>query len=327
VQVNYFPSKVLRRLYFSPKMRVRLREVMCHIDLLHTHSVFLWPTWAAANEARAQNVPYIVSPRGMLVSDLIERKSSFLKKAWIALIEKKNLLHASGVHVTSSLEAMELARLNIRPERVFEIPNGVDLPDPSASNDRWTGSGAERQLPTLPGEYVLFLGRINWKKGLDRLVAAMRFAPSQQLVMAGVDDEQYWNSLQEKATLSGVAKQITYVGPVWGQSKQRLLSGASILVLPSYSENFGNVVLEAMACGVPVIVTPEVGVAGIVEATQSGLVVEGQPEKLGKEIDRLMQDRSRRATMGENGKVVAATQFSWDAVAEKMERAYLEAIG
>jgi glycosyltransferase involved in cell wall biosynthesis len=90
VHVRYFPSKRLRRLYWSPPMARALNADIAGFTVVHLHSVFLWPTWAAASSARNARVPYLISPHGMLVKDLIKRRSRLLKSAWIKLIEKKN---------------------------------------------------------------------------------------------------------------------------------------------------------------------------------------------------------------------------------------------
>src|SRR5207302_173516 len=130
--------------------------------LLHLHSVFLWPTWAAARAAKKAGVPYLISPRGMLVRELIERRSRLVKSAWINLIEKTNLENASAIHTTSELEAEELGRFGWRLPRIATVPNGID-DDVAAGEVSADGKemGAERPL-------ILFLGRISWKKGVER---------------------------------------------------------------------------------------------------------------------------------------------------------------
>src|SRR5262245_22469360 len=110
VHVRYFPSRILRRLFWSPPLARALRSDCADFDIVHVHSVFLWPTWAAARLARKARIPYLISPRGMLVKDLIERRNRLVKSAWIKLIERKNLESASGIHVTSALEREELER-------------------------------------------------------------------------------------------------------------------------------------------------------------------------------------------------------------------------
>jgi len=101
-----------------------------------------------------------------------------------------------------------------------------------------------------------------------------------------------------------------------------LLQHADFLVLPSYSENFGNVVLEAMLAGRAVLVTPEVGVAAVVRDANAGVVVEGDPASLGRVMARLAADPALRATLGANGHALATTRFTWDVVAGQMEALY-----
>ena len=118
VHVRYFPSKVLRRLYWSPPLARALRSHVAGFTVVHLHSVFLWPTWVAARTARKVRTPYLISPRGMLVKKLIEMKSKFAKAAWIKLIERGNLESASAIHVTSAIEAEELQRFGWRLPRI-----------------------------------------------------------------------------------------------------------------------------------------------------------------------------------------------------------------
>lgn len=302
VQVHYFASE-LRRLYVSRSMRRALARDAGAFDLVHLHSVFLWPTWAAARAARNAGVPYIVSPRGMLVPELIERKSSLAKRAWIALIERRNLANAAAIHFTARREWDDAARLGVPLPSPFIVPNGVDLPPP-AHEER-----DERLL--------LFLGRVNWKKGLDRLVDAMRLVDAR-LVVAGPDDDGYTATLRARAD-----DRVEFRGPVAGAEKDALLRRAAALVLPSISENFGNVVLEAMASATPVIVTPAVGLADDVRASGAGIVSEPDPPSLAAAIETLLGDPSLRAEMGRRGRALAEERFTWERVAAAMDAAYV----
>ena len=105
VQIRYFPCPLLRRLYWSPALGRALRHEIGEFRIVHLHSVFLWPTWAAARAARNAGVPYVLSPRGMLVKDLIARRSRLAKSAWIRLIERSNVEQAAALHLTSQLES------------------------------------------------------------------------------------------------------------------------------------------------------------------------------------------------------------------------------
>lgn len=311
IRVHYFPSHRMRRLYYAPRMKTFLERHVAGYDIVHTHSVFLWPTAAAARAARLRSRPYVVSPRGMLVRGLIERRSTLLKRGWIRLVERRNIEGAAAVHVTSAAEGADLLSLGLAPRRMFEIANGVDLP---------AASSPQREKD-LPQRYVLFLSRISWKKGLDRLVEALRGAPGVHLVVAGNDDEGHWAAVEAKAKLLGVHERVRFIGFVEGDRKERVLAGADLFVLPSYSENFGNAVLEAMSHGVPVVVTPEVGLAAAIREYGAGMVVEGDPEALGPAIASLMNDPARRRELGERGRTAAA-RYSWASVAEQMEAQY-----
>lgn len=298
VNVHYFPSP-LRRLYYSPGMRRALRDVG-DFDVVHLHSVFLWPTYAAARAARKAGKPYIVSPRGMLVPELIAKKSSLAKRAWIRVVETRTFLHSSIVHFTSHREREDARRTGIPIPGAVIIPNGVEL-----SLDRLLERGSE----------LLFIGRINWKKGLDRLIEAMRLLPEARLTIAGNDEENYRVTLPH-------AENVRFIGPVSGEAKDELLRRAAALVLPSYSENFGNVVLEAMAVGAPVVVTPEVGLAAEVERSGAGVVTPNDPPTLAAALRALLADPARRAEMGRRGRAVVEARYTWERVAAQMEELY-----
>lgn len=322
VKVWYFPVPILRRLYWSPTMSKALWQRVGSFDVVHTHSVFLWPTWAAARVARHQHVPYVIAPRGMLVRDLIRRKNRWVKRVWIALIERWNLANAALVHFTSRLEAEEAATLGLSIRKSCIVPNGLDMP----TLDRTFHENLSAGMTAGGKPFLLFLGRINWKKGLDRLIAALPRVPDCQLLIAGNDEEHYQPELETLAVRTGVRERISFVGPVYGEDKTTLFRRALMLVLPSYSENFGNVVLEAMAAGCPVAVTPEVGAADIVRESGAGAVLDGNPAKLGAGICTLIADPAALKSMGEKGREFVSHRYTWEAVCIQMEEAYRQAI-
>lgn len=322
VTVWYFASERPRRLYWSPGMARALTERMSEFELAHLHSIFLWPTSAAARAARRSAVPYVVAPRGMLEKGLIRRKSRFTKSAWIALVERTNFEHAAGIHVTSRREAAEAEAFGFRLPPIFHVPNGVDV----AGSPSRSAASTHVQALLDRGPYLLFLGRLSWKKGLDRLLAALRNLPAIHLVLAGPDEENLQSRLTSQAGHYGITTRVTFTGPVYGNDKSVLLAHAQALVLPSYSENFGNVVLEAMASGCPVIVTPEVGTADIIEEAGAGKVVPGDPDLLAAGIADLLVDPALRSVMGQRGRNAVANFYTWEAVAQRMESAYSAAL-
>ena len=300
VNVRYFPS-TFPRLYWSPAMRTQLAAAVKTYDVVHIHAVFLWPGAAAAHAARKAGIPYLISPRGMLVPELIRQKSRVVKTLWLGLVERRGFAGASGIHFTSQLEWDDAKRVGLPLPSPFVAPNGIDLePRPAVSRDDRT---------------LVHLGRINWKKGLDRVIAVLPDLPGVRFVVAGNDEEDLTPRLRELAQKCGVADRVEFPGPVYGTAKNELLARAALFVLVSTSENFGNAVLEALAMETPVVLSRGVGLADDVVRAGAGVI--------GLEsIEELLRDAERRAEMGRKGRALVESRFSWPRVAEEMEEAY-----
>ena len=148
VKIRYFASPALRRLSWAPTLAHALRSEIDGADAAHLHSIFLWPTWAAARLARQAQVPYVISPRGMLVKKLIKSRHRLLKSAWISLIERTNLERAAAIHVTSAVEAAALAAFGFHLNQVMTVPNGADeVAGSSPSRRSRNGSIAPLMVP------------------------------------------------------------------------------------------------------------------------------------------------------------------------------------
>jgi glycosyltransferase involved in cell wall biosynthesis len=318
VKVWYYPVQ-FRPLWYSRGMARKLRETVAYFDVVHLHSIFLWPTMAAAREAERRRVPYVAAPRGMLVKDLFAKKRRVIKWLWFYLCEKRTLERASAIHATSDLEVDEARRFKLKRPRFVVIANGVTM----EAADLATTAPERCDEVIGPKRYVLFVGRINWKKGLDRLVKSMALVSTDvQLVIAGNDEGGYRADVEAIARECGVVDRVVFTGPVDGSAKAKLFTNASVLALPSYSENFGNVVLEAMACGCPVLVTPEVGLASVVRDTRAGLVADGEPSVLARALSSILGDVESAREMGRRGRETVQSEFGWDAIATKVEELY-----
>jgi glycosyltransferase involved in cell wall biosynthesis len=319
VIVRYFASNRMRRLAFAPSLARALQRAMPGADAVHLHSVFLWPTWAAARLARKSQAPHVISPRGMLVKELIASRHRAIKSAWISLIEKPNLECASAIHTTSTHEAAELAKFGWRLPRLAVIPNGVDdvdgAPAVKPSADVAALAGAE--------PLILFFGRIAEVKGLDRLLHGFARTSRGNLAIVGTDYEHMASRLARLAKELNIAERVRIVPrTVAGADKEFVFAAARAFVLPSYSESFGNSVLEAMLRGLPVIITPEVGAAEIVREAGGGIVVDGDAVPLGRAIDRLVDEAGLARTMGEAGRRHVRNHYGWPSVAARMEAFY-----
>lgn len=322
VSVHYFPTGLGRRLFRSPRMKARLQKEIASADFVHLHYIFVWPTLAAARLARSQSVPWCVSPHGALVPELVKRKSRWVKSAWLSLFKQQTLERAAFIHATSNLEADDARRFGYDLPPLSVVPLGVDIPALKAAHDVPT----DVPLQAGQGPLLLFLGRISWKKGLDRLLPALARIPTARLVVAGNDEENLTSRLISLARSIGVADRVVFAGPVYGEEKMALLSSASLLVLPSYSENFAMVVLESLAVGRPVAVTAEVGLAPIVKAAGAGEIIPPEPTAMGDALAELVKDTARLNDMGRRGRELVESCYSWDRVAQEMETAYTQAI-
>ncbi len=316
VAVNYFPSRYLRRLYFSAALGRALRTAMQRVDIVHLHSVFLWPTLAAARGAEAAQVPYVLSPRGMLVRELIRRRSPWVKQLWIRLVETRTVARAAAMHFTSSVEQREFEALGLPFRRALVLPNGhTPAVEPA--------QGLTPAMAGLaPADTVLFLSRMSWKKGADRLIRAARHVPQANFVFAGGDEEGLVPQLEALARTEGVAHRVRFIGAVYGDIKQQWYRQAALLVLPSLSENFGNVVLEALAEGCPAVLTPEVGLAQSADQAGCAAVTSGEPVPLAQAINALLGAPERRRQMSERGRLFVEREYSWAGVARQMETEY-----
>jgi glycosyltransferase involved in cell wall biosynthesis len=256
----------------------------------------------------------------MLIRDVIRRKNPLIKTAWINLVERATLARAAGLHVTAELEGDEIRALNLPiPDVVSCVPNGLDWP--------------ARHLPlsatpyaALPRHYALFLSRISWKKGLDRLINAWKAVPELPLVIAGNDEEGYRPKLESLARSLGLADRVIFTGPVSDEHKWALYERAELFLLPSYSENFGMVVAEAMAMACPVIVTPDVGLARLVESEGAGVVTGNDPANLAAAVMGLLADEARRREMGRRGRELVLRHLGWATVVEHMESMYISVL-
>lgn len=320
VEVRYCPVGRPRRITRAPAMRGELARLLPEVDLVHLHAVWQWPTWLGARAAHRAGVPYLLSPHGMLVEELIARKSPLAKKAWLALIERRTLARAAAIHVTSALEAEAIRALGLDLSPLVEVPNGVDLPDPLPSEreaeDAWE--------PYPRGRRLLFLGRISWKKGIDRVIRALVDVPDAVLRIVGNDECGTTSELEALAREIGVGDRVDFAGPEHGSGKWALLAGADLLVLPSLNENWGIVVSEALGVGTPVVASAGVGAAELVRRHELGAVVDGSAASLAVAIRELLAAPERRRDMGERAKRVIGHNFTHAAVARAMVDVYAQ---
>jgi glycosyltransferase involved in cell wall biosynthesis len=249
-----------------------------------------------------------------------------IKSAWIALIERSSLEQAAAIHATSAIEAGEIQKFGWRLPRIAVVPNGVDAIGRDARQDACQDAPAA-DIAALAGQQplVLFFGRLAQVKGLDRLLRAFARTRRGTLAIVGNDYEGLAAGLADIARQLKIDDRVRIVPrTITDAEKECMFAAARVFVLPSYSESFGNVVLEAMQRGVPVIVTPEVGAADVVKESGGGLVAGGDAQSLGAAIDRLTENAAQSAAMGQAGRAHVSERYGWQSVAARMEALYGE---
>lgn len=308
----YFPRQ-LRFYTFSWPLSVWLSNHVSDFDLLHIHALFSFAALPASYWATRRGVPYIVRPLGTLNEWGMRHRRPWLKKASFRLIESRILKHAAMVHYTSDQERHEAETLGVTGASAV-IPNA--LSDPSTE----VFSGAfRRRYPQLRGRrIILFLSRLDQKKGLGLLLRAFADvhlqAPDAALVIAGDGQDQFAQQLRAETRTLGIAEHILWTGFLTGEDKQAAFADAVMYVLPSYSENFGIAVAEAMAAGLPVVVSDQVGIHGDIADAAAGLVVRCEVGDLTQAMLRLLNDAALGVSLGRNGKHLAAAKYSQNAV-------------
>jgi glycosyltransferase involved in cell wall biosynthesis len=173
---------------------------------------------------------------------------------------------------------------------------------------------------------VLFLSRFDRKKGLELLLPAFaevrREFPDAALALAGSGDEVLLGELKEQARNLGIAENISWTGFLKGEAKGAAFADADVFVLPSWSENFGIAVVEAMAAGCPVVVTDQVAIHGDIAQSGAGYVTTCDSAAIAGALGRVLADSAARSTIGNKGKCLTQIHYSPAAVTSKLVAAY-----
>lgn len=320
--IRYFRCSPFRRYKFSLDLLRWLNQHAPEFDIAHLHALFSPVISGAATVARRRQLPYILRPLGTLdPADL--RKKQQLKQIYTAVWERANIAGAAAIHFTSPQEAKISERFGVETRDLI-IPLGVQLPQQGRP------VGEVRQQLGIPRDrpLVLFLSRIEPKKGLNLLLPALEKLLAEGLdfhfVLAGSNpqDPEYEAQIRSQVETSAIADRTTMTGFVTGEYKLSLLQEADIFVLPSYYENFGIAVAEAMAAGTAVCISRGVYIWEDVLAAGAGWVGDCEVESLADLLREAISNPGECHQRGLKGKAYAATHYSWDAIAREAIQAY-----
>lgn len=300
---------------FSPwaSSRVSLWIREHHPHIVHIHGVFAWISSVACRQCWAGRIPYIMEPYGVYDHKCFRSHLWPLKVAYHYCFTLRELHRCARIRVASNQEGMPFrksARLN---RKVAVIPYGVVIPDDSI-DQRYSSE----MSPT-----VVYLSRITKKKRPEWVVLACERVrnsyPNLRLVIAGSDDG-HLSALNRIVQQNSRGEWVSVLGFAAGEEKRQLLQRASVFVLPSRDESLGAVVLEAMAHGVPVVVTPGVAAHEYVDAAACGLTVEDSIEAVAEGIRKVLQ--SDRDELGRRGRAYVAEHLTWPAIVERLDELY-----
>lgn len=324
---------------FSLPMIKALKRNLKAVDIVYIVAIWNYPIAAAAYYCRKYKKPYIISPRGLLYPYTTGKKS-WKKWPYYHFIAKRDLKGATTIHYTTEDEAEKChASLGLKSKAIV-IPNGIDM---SEFKDMPSKESVRERYPILKGKKViLFLSRINWKKGLDILVRAFSMLAKERndvhLLIVGNDESEYsekvkgWirrcgmnyvdYGVKEQAGGDRQEAKVSFTGILKGREKLEAYAGTDLFVLPSYSENFGMAVIEAMVCGVPVVISNKVGIYIEVEKNKAGIVVDTDAESLYQGIKLLLENPEFKKEIVINGRKLVEEYYYVNKVADKMMKLY-----
>lgn len=308
----------LQRAFFAPSLWPALRHAVAGFDLVHTHMVWDFPPIAGAVAARRAGVPWVVSTHGSLDPwSLAQRPAE--KRIFRSLGVQRLLAGAAFLHFTAEGER------RLAPPWAATWPAEViPLPVDSAPF-----AGLRR--PPAGGAELLLLGRVTPQKGLDVLLPALRRlrerVPAARLTVAGPDERGHLAEVRAEARRLGVEGAVEFTGYVDAGRRAALFERADLLVAPSRHENFGLAIAEAMAAGLPVVVSDGVRIGHEVVAAGAGLVVEREPVRLAGAMADLLADPLLRERMGAAGRRLVRERYSREAVGAALAAAYARTLG
>ena len=320
VAIHSVPCRKLNygNLSLPKGFRKMLAKTVQYADVIHSHGIWSLVCHDAAFFSKTLSVPHVISPRGML------EESALRRSAWKKAIAKycyvlKNLKAAQCIHALTAQEAMSIRRMGLK-NPIAIIPNGISLEPFEKAR---CGDPLQKRTDK---KTILFIGRIHPIKGLKHLLTAWARIKNQfsdwEIVVAGPDDDNHLLELQQVARDNQLEDSVIFRQSVYGKEKEELLHSAALFVLPSFSEGFSMVLLEAMASRLPVVISSSAGCPEVVPA-RAGLLAEPNANSFEQVLSEVLaMTDEERLQMGSNASALVTDRFQWDAVAAQVISLY-----
>lgn len=324
VWVRHF-EVTFRPLLFSVPLWMWLKTGLSSFDVVHIHGLYRFPVASAAWWARRACVPYLIMPHGSL-DPFLYKQSRYnvpLKRIYERVFVIPNLNQSAAIHYTAEDESKQATFLKIRSKPVI-IPNGIDWDGYRCRPPK--GNFRRRLKMDSLAPLVLFVGRINFKKGLDLLVPAFgrvaRQCPEARLAVVGPDNEGYCSNVRQWCEEQGIQHKVFFVDHLGIDKLKEAYVDADVFVLPSYTENFGLTVVEAMASGTPVIISDKVNIWRDIQKAGAGIVVGLDPFAVSNAIRQVLSDKRKARAMGARGRAAAQQFYAWPQIVKRLIQVY-----
>lgn len=323
-RIQYFDCWYHNDLILSRQLLTWLYRHGRDYDLLHSHTIFSPLVSMVHWIGRRHRIPYVMTPHGMLDPWALAYKAR-KKKRYYTMIERSHLMGASAIQALNSTEADHLKRQGLHHSIV--VPNGIH---PDRFEQRPNARLFLERFPhTQQRDLILFLSRIDPKKGLDLLASAFaavhRQFPNTHLVVAGPDSIGFLPTVQTYFADAGCLDAVTFTGMVTGAMKFSALAAAQVYVLPSYSEGFSMSILEGMAAGLPCVITTTCNFPEAQEARAAEVVVP-EVESLTAALLRCVGDRIYAETLGDRARQFIFDTYTWEQSAQTLLHAYRQIV-
>lgn len=323
ITVHTFPVDVPPDYFrISRPLARALNEELKTFDVVHVHSLYLFTTLAAGFFAHRHDVPLILRPHGTLDPYIYPRHRG-RKRLVERLYQDRMFKRVAAVHYTTE-EERNLAAPYTFDRPGFVAPLGLNIEDYRPLPAR--GTFRARHPETQGKAMLLFLGRINFKKGLGVLAKALgRIAKERDdvhLVIAGPDNDGLKPKVEAWLDAEGVLDKTTFTGMLVGEAKLAALADADLFVLPSFSENFGIAVIEALATGLPVLISDKVNIHREVAAAGAGEVEPIDAERFAGRALAMLEDKDALRRQGERGVEMVTRLFNWPSIGKRLEEVY-----
>ncbi|MBF2066448.1 MAG: glycosyltransferase [Calothrix sp. C42_A2020_038] len=320
-RIQYFPRWHIGDYKLSASLTKWLFHNVVNYNLVHTIAVFSYPVSITHLACKIHRIPYINNPQGMLEPWALTYKA-WKKKLYFNLIEKAALNNASAIQMLNLAEAQNVKPLQLKAPFVT-VPNGINCHE----FEKQHGPEAfYEKFPHTRGKtLILFLARIDPKKGLDLLAPAFAQALAKfdnaHLIVAGPDNTGFLPTAQDFFAQAGCLNAVTFTGMLTGAIKHAALAAASIYVAPSYSEGFSMSVLEGMASGLPCIITKGCNFPEAAN-TKTAIVVDIESDAIANGLIACLSNPEQAKAMGERARKFVFEKYTWDKVASQMQQVY-----